>query len=359
MEKLDNTMNDLENAFKDLKEFLHRVRYETPREKTLSYVILFAGLLIFPNFLGVYPVHVLNVALYYIAIVSTWNLLAGYTGIFSLAQAAMSATGSYTTALLARYYGIHPVMGIILGGFVAALISYSIGTITLGMRGIYLALSTWAFAGSARLLISINYEITRGDLGLPVNYLYGVIPGSAPMLYYYTTLALTIVTLLAIYRIIHSRTGLFLQAIREDTIAAEVAGVDTVKYKKRIFILSGFIAGIFGAYYAHFIGVISPSLFKFGEMALIIIMTIMGGYGTFVGPIIGATVIELLTEYLREFEELRMVMYGVIVLIMMRTFRDGIWGILQDVRDRISGESKAKTVYEKHLETEQFGGENG
>ena len=307
---------------------------EMPRVRLLLFVALAASLLVIPNFLGVYQVHILNVILYYIIIVSAWNLLAGYTGIFSLAQAALSATGAYTTGLLAYHLGMNPIVGILLGGICAAFVSYAIGSLTLNMRGIYLALATWAFASSAKIMISINYEFTRGELGLPVGYLYGVIPGRAPMMYYYTTLALTTVALFAIYKFINSRMGLFLKAIREDSIAAEVAGVDTVKYKKRVFIFSGFISGIFGAYYAHYLGVISPGLFAFDEMALIIIMAIVGGYGFFIGPVLGAITIETLSEALREFGEIRMVLYGIIVLIMMRTFKDGLWGISQDLYGR-------------------------
>lgn len=307
---------------------------EVPRKRLVLFVVLAAALLVIPNFLGVYQVHILNVVLYYIIIVSAWNLLAGYTGIFSLAQAALSATGAYTTGLLSYHMGMNPIVGILLGGVLAAAVSYAIGSLTLNMRGIYLALATWAFAGSAKIFISINYEFTRGELGLPVQYLYGVIPGVAPMMYYYTTLALTTVALIAIYKIINSRMGLFLKAIREDAIAAEVAGVDTVKYKKQIFILVGFIAGIFGAYYAHYLGIISPALFAFDEMAIIIIMAIVGGYGFFYGPVIGAITIETLSEYLREFGEIRMVLYGIIVLAMMRTFKDGLWGISQNIYDR-------------------------
>ena len=214
---------------------------EMPRERLLLFVALAAPLLVIPNFLGVYQVHILNVILYYIVIVSAWNLLAGYTGIFSLAQAALSATGAYTTGLLSYHLGMNPIVGILLGGFAAALVSYAIGSLTLNMRGIYLALATWAFAGSAKIFISINYEFTRGELGLPVEYLYGVIPGRVPMMYFYTTLALTAIAMYAIYKFINSRMGLFMKAIREDPIAAEVAGVDTVKYKKRVFIFSGFI----------------------------------------------------------------------------------------------------------------------
>jgi branched-chain amino acid transport system permease protein len=323
---------------------------EVPKERLMLFVALVAALLVIPNFLGVYQVHILNVILYYIIIVSAWNLLAGYTGIFSLAQAALSATGAYTTGLLSYYFGMNPVVGILLGGILAAIVSYGIGSLTLNMRGIYLALATWAFAGSAKIFISINYEITRGDLGLSVAYLYGVIPGIAPMMYYYTTLALTTVALIAIYKIINSRTGLFLKAIREDSIAAEVAGIDTVKYKKRIFILVGFIAGIFGAYYAHYLGIISPALFSFDEMALIIIMTIVGGYGFFYGPVIGAITIETLSEYLRNFGEIRMVLYGIIVLVMMRTFKDGLWGIFQNIYGRwksLIAEEKEQALREK------------
>ena len=131
-------MERLKTEMGQMKTEIRRLKTETPRQVLLVLILLAVILLVFPNFLGPYQVHILNVTLYYIVIVSAWNLLAGYTGIFSLAHAALAAAGAYTTALLSYHFGVHPILGIILGGFVAAFVSYAIGSLTLNMRGIYL-----------------------------------------------------------------------------------------------------------------------------------------------------------------------------------------------------------------------------
>ena len=159
-----------------------------------------------------------------------WNLLAGYAGQFSLAQHTFAGIGAYTSALLCLYAGVPILVGIGAGVVVAAIVGYGLGTLCLRMRAIYLALATWAFAESMRLLVAVEYPITRGDLGLKTaaplrdraaDALLLRLPRPDPR------------SLLVIWQIVHSRVGAYLRAIRDDEEAAAVMGVDTFRVQAR------------------------------------------------------------------------------------------------------------------------------
>jgi len=262
----------------------------------------------------------------YIILASSWNLLAGYTGLFSLAHNTFASIAAYTSALIAVNTGLHPAITIPIGIAVATLTSYLIGVLTLRMRVIYLALATWAFAGSYEIFIRMAYRWTRGDLGLPTPRL---IETNANIYYYYLALILTILSLFAIYKLVNSRIGLYIRAMRDDEVAAACMGVNIYKWRKNIFAIAGFFAGLAGAFRVHYIGLASPVTAQFDEMSIIIIMTILGGYGTFIGPIIGAPIVEIVMEVLRAYEYLRMIIFAVIVILIVLFFRGGIHGFLQ------------------------------
>jgi branched-chain amino acid transport system permease protein len=255
---------------------------------------------------------------------ASWNLIAGYTGQFSLAHHAFAVMGGYTSALLVIHFNIPILLGIPVGGLLAAAVGFCLGTLCLKMRAIYLGLATWAFSETFRIILSMSYTLTRGDLGLSTPTLLAT--GMA-FNYYYIFLLLAILCLFIIYKIIHSRIGYYMRSIRDDEEAALSMGVDTVKWKRFIFATSSFFAGIAGGFYGHYIGLLSPVSVDFNEMAILIIMVITGGLRTFSGPIIGAIFIEVLSELLREYGQIRMVLFALMVIILMRVNRDGIVGL--------------------------------
>ena len=295
-------------------------------------LLTYAVLSPLPFWLGEYFTHVLSISFYYVIMAASWNLIAGYTGQFSLAHHAFAAMGGYTSALLVIHFKIPILMGIPLGGILAGAVGYFLGTLCLGMRAIYLGLATWAFSESFRITLSMAYRLTRGDLGLSTPSLLST--GEA-FPYYYVFLLLAIVCLFIMYKIIHSRIGYYMRSIRDDEEAALAMGVDTVKWKRFVFVTSSFFAGIAGAFHAHYIGLLSPVSVDFNEMAILIIMVIIGGLRTFAGPIIGAIFIELLSELLREYGEIRMVLFALMVIIIMRVNRDGIVGIGRKILPKI------------------------
>jgi len=281
-----------------------------------------------PAALGNYPLHVLIVAFYYVILASTWNLIAGYTGLFSLAHHVFAGIGGYASALLVIRAGAPIPAGIVSGGVLAAAAGYAIGTLTLRMRSLYLALATWAFAESTRVLVSMEYGITRGDLGLPVPKLLHT---SAPAAYYEVFLFLAAATVGALALLLRSRIGYRLRAIRDDEGAARAVGVRTVRWKRFAFAAGSGAAGIAGAVYGHYIGLLSPTTMQFDEMALIIIMVILGGQRTLAGPVIGALAVEIISEALRAYGEIRMVLFALIVLVVMRLYPPGLAGLARVV----------------------------
>lgn len=286
--------------------------------------MLIGVLLILPLFLGSYELHILIITFYYIIVACGWNLIAGYSGQFSLAHHTFAALGGYTSALLAVNFGIPPLLGIFIGGLTAMTTSYVIGRLCLKLRAIYLAIATWAFSGCFELFIRMQYEWTRGDLGLPTPPL---LVSASKIPYYYIGFSIMLVSVLIMYKIVNSKVGLYIRAIRDDEEAAMAMAVDTVKWKTFTFSLVGFFAGIAGAFRAHYIGLMSPVTARFDEMIIIILMVILGGYGTFLGPIIGAPLVRVLLEYLRVYGEIRMILFAALVIIISRFFRGGLVGL--------------------------------
>jgi branched-chain amino acid transport system permease protein len=191
-----------------------------------------------------------------------------------------------------------------------------------------LALATWAFAESVRLLITVEYQITRGDLGLATPFLFGT-PRSKG--YYYVFLGTAVVAVLAAAQIMQSRIGIYMRAIRDDEEAAAVMGVDTFKWKRVVFAVSAVFAATAGGLQGHYVGLLSPTPMKFNEMAIIVIMVIVGGLRTFIGPILGAVLIELLFEWLRAWGELRMVLFALLVIVVARGYPTGLAGIARAI----------------------------
>ena len=279
-----------------------------------------------------YQTHVLTTSLYYVVLAIGWNLLAGYTGQFSLAQHTFAGLGGYTSALLVLYAKVPLLLSIAAGVAVAAVVGYGLGTLCLRMRAIYLALTTWAFAESVRLFITVEYQITRGDLGLTTPFLFGT-PRS--MGYYYLFLGLGVLAVLAAWQIVHSRAGVYMRAIRDDEEAAAVMGVDTFKWKRLVFAIAAVFAATAGGFQAHYVGLLSPAPMKFTEMAMILIMVILGGLRTFVGPILGAVFTELAFEWLRAWGEVRMVVFALLVIAVARGYPSGLAGIAQTIGRRL------------------------
>ncbi len=282
--------------------------------------LLFIAAVAFPLFFREYWLYVVTIGLYYAILASSWSMLAGQVGLISFAHAAFAGIGAYTSALLFNHLGLPIPITMLAGAVTAALFGLGIGALTLRMRGPYLALTTLAFSEIFRILITAEYQLTQGSIGLKVPLMLG----GSKLLSYYTGLGLFLLTVLTLAGVLRSRVGLFLVAMREDEDAAETRGINTVSYRLIAFVLTSAFAGLAGGYYAHVVGLVSPQMTRIGEMGLILAMSVFGGLESLLGAALGAIILQGLTEYLRIFTEWRLAIFGGLVLFTLKFAPEGI-----------------------------------
>lgn len=289
------------------------------------------GLALLPLGLSGYAVFVMTGGFFYVMLGISWNILAGYTGQFSLAQHAFATIGAYTSAAAVLALGAPIPVGILAGAMGAALLGYALGWLTLGMRGVYFAIATWAFAESVRILLGINYQLTRGDMGLTVPYLFDT---PDPIPYYYLFLGVAVLALGLNWWLLRTKVGYRMRAIRDDQELAVASGIDVVKWKRLVFMLSTALAGLSGALYGHAIGLLSPAQAQFSQMAFVIIAVVLGGFRTLWGPVVGALLAQGLSEVLRISQEWRLVIFALLVIVVVRLYPPGIMGGLYALAER-------------------------
>lgn len=276
-----------------------------------------------------YWLGVLIVSMYFALIAAGWNLLAGYTGQFSMAPACFAMIGAYTTGLLAYHWNIAPSLGIPASILGAGVIGAILGLIVLRLRGPYLALTTLSFAEIMRLAIGNSYGFTRGDLGLNVPGLF-----ESRLAYYYLFVGVLTAAQAGLYLLLRSRAGLFLRAIRDDEVAAASRGVNVMAWKTAAFTLSTALSGLAGALYAHFSQLVSPELGLVSQTGLVICMVVIGGIGSLIGPLAGAFLVYVSSELLREVGGIQLVVFALLVILIARFFREGLWGLARRVLKR-------------------------
>ncbi|MEN3380596.1 MAG: hypothetical protein V7608_640 [Hyphomicrobiales bacterium] len=279
-----------------------------------------------PLVTGEFVLHVLNIGAYYVILAVSWNLLAGFTGQFSLAQHAFAAMGGYVSGLLIYHLQAPLLLSIPAGILASALAGYLLGRLVLRMRTIYLSIATWAFAETFRIVLGAAYEFTRGDLGLSVPSLYGNV---RPIAYYYTFVTVAALCVLATHVILRSPIGYFMRAVKDDQMRAQSLGVDTTRVKLFAFTLSSAMAGVGGVLYAHYVLTLTPAIVDFSEMARIIIIVVIGGIGHFIGPVLAAPPINFLSTYLQAFGEWSMVLFAAVVIVVMRSYPAGLTGLVE------------------------------
>jgi branched-chain amino acid transport system permease protein len=277
--------------------------------------------LAFPFAANDYLLHVTIVSVYYAILASSWALLAGYAGQFSFAHMAFAALGGYTSALLTVDTGLPIAIAMLAGALAAALAGAVIGYCCLRLGGPYLSLFTLAFAVIFQLVLIAEYEVTRGSLGLEVP---GLFSGRSGPSYYYLGLGLLAACLIGMHLLVRSRLGLFLRAIREDREAAEACGVDTAKSRIVAFTLTSGIAGLAGAFYGHYVGILTPNMVTIPEMGLVVAMAVLGGIESLAGAVIGAIVVYIASEELREFGQMRFVLLGLAIMLVQRFAQNGL-----------------------------------
>lgn len=281
-----------------------------------------AGLLLgYGHLLNSYWMHLTIIAMFYGILTASWSLLAGYAGLFSLGHVAFASVGGYTSALLVQWSGIPVPLGMAAGVVVCCFLGGWIGWVCLRLTGPYLAIFTLAFSEIVRITVSTEDQVTRGMTGLHTVPLFH---SASRLPYFYTAFGLLAGSLALMGFMVHSRWGLFLRAIREDEQAAAASGVAVARFRILAFAIASGFAGLAGGFYAHYIPVLTPDLGDLDRMALIVVMTVIGGLEKIPTAVGGAFGVEFLQEYLRAFGIWRLVIFGVVLLLTMRFARNGL-----------------------------------
>ena len=277
--------------------------------------------LVYAHNLNAYWMHVAIIAMFYGILAASWSLLAGYVGLFSLGHMAFASIGGYTSALLVQWYGIPIPLGMAAGILMCCALGGLIGWVCLRMSGPYLAIFTLGFAEIVRIIFSTEDDVTAGMAGLHTERLFDAI---SRLPFFYTAFALLAVSLLLMGGIVRSRWGLFLRAIREDEQAAAASGVPVARFRILTFAIASGFAGLAGGFYAHYIGILTPSLGGLDLMAILVVMTVIGGMERLPTAVGGAFVVEVLLEVLRGYGQWRLPIFGIVLLLTMRFARNGL-----------------------------------
>jgi branched-chain amino acid transport system permease protein len=297
----------------------HRLRFDMRAALAICGVIALVPLVV----TGPYVLGIILVSIYFAILALAWNLLAGYTGQFSLAPAAFAMIGGYTTALLDHYWQVPLALGIPAAIVVAALFGLALGKLVLNLSGPYLSLTTLAFAEIARVVIGNSHEFTRGDQGMHVATLMESRVG-----YYYVFLATLVAVLLSLYALLRGRLGRFMMAVRDDPVGAESRGIDVVRIKMIAFCVSCAICGLAGSLYGTFSQLVSPELGLLQQTGLVLSMVVIGGMSSLTGAILGAVLVYLGSEWLRRFGDIQIIVFALLVIVFARYVPGGLWGLV-------------------------------
>jgi branched-chain amino acid transport system permease protein len=273
-----------------------------PRWPVAAAALLCAALALLPALVrDAFTLQVLLLTLMFGALGACWNLVGGFLGRVSFGHGVFVGVGGYTTLLLLHHLHLSPIIGIPLGGLLSAALAWLVGGPTLRLSGHYFAMATIALL-QIGLLLMINWEWAGGAVGLEAPI------GDAPWMllfrtktpYYWIAVGLAFATFCVTHFITHSRTGFYWRAINGDEAAARSLGVPADRYKMLAFVLSAGMTGVWGGFFAMYMGFIDPdSMFNLTMSVQMVLVAILGGAGTLAGPWLGAAVLLPLSESTR------------------------------------------------------------
>ena len=299
------------------------------RRNVMLALLVFAA--VAPAFLNAYYLFVANTILIYVLLSIGLNILVGYTGQLAFANAAMFGIGAYGTGLLQVHLGWPFWLAFPSGALIATAVGLAISLPALRLRGLYLALSTLAFAQFTQWVF-LNWEaVTFGAGGFktpPISF--APLPIAKPFGLYYLSLILVLVLFLLAQNLVQSRIGRAFVAVRDSDIAAESLGIDLLRYKALAFGISGFYAGIAGGLYSAMLNFVSPEGYDLFQMVIQKAMIIVGGLGSVAGSVLGAGSLVFILEALRKVKGAQEIVFGAILVGFILFMPGGIIGFLKD-----------------------------
>ena len=307
--------------------------------------IMIAVALVAPLVAGPKNNYMMNILIsycYFGILAASLNLLIGYTGQMSLGHAAFMAIGGYAYAILNKTLGVHFLLAIIGAVAISFVCGLFIGLACSKLSTIFLAMTTSGFAKAVTITITNEKWLTggaNGFTGIPKLTVFGHKFSNFEL--YYVALAVTLLVFLFCYRLIYSKTGLAMQAVRNAPIAAAAMGINVNGYKFLVCGISAALAGLAGCIYALNMSYLSADMFNKTSITLLT-MTVCGGMGSLFGPVAGTLVIGTLPELLRVFSNYLDGIYGILIILVMLFMPEGIYGGIKNLANKVTKKMAAK-----------------
>ena len=278
-------------------------------------IVVLPWLLDTPYWRGILVICAMNVLL-----ALSLNLVLGYTGQLNLGQSAFFAIGAYVSTILIKDYGWNFWLAGLVAVFSAGVLGLALAAFATRLRGHYLAIASLGFAVITYQVL-VNWEkVTQGVRGI-----YGILPPVAnPTGLFYLVAGIAVAVYVLMDNLIRSPVGDTLRAIREDEVSAASLGINAAVWKAFAFGIGAAVAGLAGCFYPGFVGTLVPDAFNIVESFTMLAMVIVGGMGTMIGPVVGAIVLTFLPELLRGFGELRLMIYGLALTLVVLFMPGGI-----------------------------------
>lgn len=315
----------------------------------IIYIIL--ALLMFIGVIDEYNGQILTTSGIYVIVALSLNLITGFTGQLALGHAGFMSVGAYTTAICIMKGGIPLLPSVLIGGMMTAVFGFIIGFPTLRLRGDYLAIATLGFGEIIRVIM-VNLEgLTGGAAGMKG------IPSFANtgdfvldlVIKFSWVFAFTVVVIAVVSNLINSSTGRAIISIREDEIASNSMGINVSYYKMLSFTISAFFAGVGGGLYAMLIGYLNPVMFGWINSMNFVVIVVLGGLGSITGTVISGVGFTFIQEWLRKFQDYRLVVFGLVLILAMLFWQKGLMGtnefsIVKFVKDLFAGEYSLEKI---------------
>jgi branched-chain amino acid transport system permease protein len=299
---------------------------DTPAKRAAAIGVILVAMAVAPFIFGSYGTVILTNALLYVLLALGLNIVVGYAGLLDLGFAAFFAVGAYTVGITTLHFGLSFWLALPLAVLIAIIAGIIIGAPTLRLRSDYLAIVTLGFGEIVRITARNLRETggASGLIGIDSPWLFGW-HIRTPLDFYYVFCVLAILGVIASARLANSRLGRAWLYVRHDEDAAEAMGINRVKVKLAAYVVGAIYGSIGGAFFAANLGAISPESFSFRQSVLILMAVILGGMGKIPGVILGAFIVILAPELLRDAGDMRLLIFAVGLLLIMLFRPSGIW----------------------------------
>jgi branched-chain amino acid transport system permease protein len=309
-----------------------------------SGIVVLILLILFPLvFRKPFPQHVMILVFMFGMMAVAWNIMGGYAGMFSFGQVAFFGIGAYTSSFLLITYHINPWLGLVVGGLIAALVAAAIGYPCSNLRGHYFAIASIAFGEIVRTHFN-NWKLVGAAEGLTLpmleesfkNFMFH----SSKLPYYYIMLAFLIISLVVCYIVATSKMGYYFRAIKESHDVAKVLGINVVWYRLIAIMISAFLTAMVGTFYAQYVLYLDPESVLILPISIqIVLISMLGGAGSIMGPVIGAAILMPVSEITRVMlghkgTGIDMLIYGALITLISVYQPKGVWGLFSNIGKR-------------------------